>query len=174
MEKTGQNAIDLSQAKKIIEAPGYFIFSNGSVWSEKSNKIIKHTRGGYKGRYRKYALFVNGKYKLMYAHRLVMNYFGPPKPDCKSEVNHIDGDTTNNELSNLEWVSSSENTIHAIRTNLFSRVYLTVDQVKEIKIKFRDEPEYYGKVSRIADEYGVPRHVISTIKNNINWKHVQI
>lgn len=159
-------------SKEIIDAPGYWIQSDGRVWSEKSKKFLKHTRGGYKGKYRKYAFYINKKYKFKYVHRLLMEYFGPPRPEGADEVNHIDGDTCNNILENLEWVTSSENTRHGIRNGLFSRVKLTEDQVKEIKIIFKTEPDYIGKVPEIAKKYGVNNAVIMHIKHNISWKHI--
>lgn len=172
LETTGPSVINLSDAKELVDAPNYFIFSNGNLWSQKSKKFLKSTRGGHRGNYRKYALYVDKKYKLKYVHRLVMEYFGPPMPRSKAEVNHIDGDTSNNNLENLEWVSSSENTRHGISTNLFSRVILTTNQVKEIKTKFKTEPEYYGKVADIARMYGVSYQVISQIKHGRNWKYI--
>jgi len=161
-------------SKEIKDAPGYWIHEDGRVWSDKSRKFLKDTRGGYKGKYRKYALYVNKSYKLKYVHRLVMEYFGPPKPDLNSEVNHIDGNTSNNCLSNLEWVSSSENTKHGIRTGLFSRVKLTENQVREIKLLFKNEPDYIGKVPKIAEQYQVSTLVIMAIKHERNWKHIKI
>lgn len=44
-------------------------------------------------------------------HRCLMNAFYGEHPD--KQVNHIDGDKTNNHIENLEWCSSSENMIHA-------------------------------------------------------------
>lgn len=58
-----------------------------------------------------------GKRKTFKVHRLLAELF-IPNPDNKPEVNHKDGDKCNNELSNLEWVTHSENIQHAWDTGL--------------------------------------------------------
>lgn len=58
-----------------------------------------------------------GKNKTVKVHRLVAEMY-LPKVDGKNQVNHIDGNKLNNSLRNLEWVSPSENTKHAIDNNL--------------------------------------------------------
>lgn len=52
-------------------------------------------------------------------HRLVASAFCQNDDvEHKVQVNHIDGDPSNNRASNLEWVTSSENMLHALRTGL--------------------------------------------------------
>lgn len=50
-------------------------------------------------------------------HRLVAKAF-LPNPNALPEVNHINGDKTNNSITNLEWCSGSDNLYHAYRTGL--------------------------------------------------------
>ena len=55
-----------------------------------------------------------GKHKMHLVHRLVVKAFFP-KDQKRNLVNHIDSNRTNNNLENLEWVTSSENQIHAYK-----------------------------------------------------------
>ncbi len=55
--------------------------------------------------------------KIYRAHRIIAETF-IPNPENKPEVNHIDGNKSNNDISNLEWVTPSENNQHAYDTGL--------------------------------------------------------
>lgn len=89
----------------------------GARNKRKSNTIrmlkIGYTNVGYS----KVELYKDGISKIKYVHRLVAETF-IPNPDNKPEVNHINGDKTNNSIDNLEWVTSSENKRHALNTGL--------------------------------------------------------
>lgn len=51
------------------------------------------------------------------AHRVVAETF-LGKQEYRTTVNHLDGNKTNNAVSNLEWASYTENNVHARKTGL--------------------------------------------------------
>lgn len=62
-------------------------------------------------------LLKDGKYKGFYIHRLLSIAF-IPNPNNLPCVNHLDGNKLNNSISNLEWCTYKENSIHAVKTGL--------------------------------------------------------
>lgn len=67
-----------------------------------------------RARYLNVNLSRDGRPENFLIHRLVAQAF-IPNPENKPYVNHIDGDTHNNHVSNLEWATQSENINHAIK-----------------------------------------------------------
>lgn len=92
----------------------YFISDCGKVFNS-NHKILKtyFTKNGYEA----IKLYKNKSRYNKTIHRLVAENF-IPNPNNKAEVNHIDGIKSNNHVSNLEWVTSSENKRHAKDTGL--------------------------------------------------------
>lgn len=86
--------------------------SGSIVLKEKLIKIPVNNKG-----YCHVKLHKKGIIKNFKLHRLVAIHF-IDNPENKKEVNHIDGNKENNIVSNLEWVTPKENTIHAHRTGL--------------------------------------------------------
>lgn len=76
-----------------------------------SKRILKLTTHKYG--YKIASMNMNGHNKKVGVHILVAKAF-IPNPDNKPQVNHIDGDKANNNVSNLEWVTSAENASHNI------------------------------------------------------------
>ncbi|AGH57588.1 HNH endonuclease [Pseudoalteromonas phage pYD6-A] len=60
----------------------------------------------------------HGKFVKRSVHRLLAQTF-IPNPEAKAHVNHIDGDKSNNDLSNLEWATPKENSQHAVDLGLY-------------------------------------------------------
>ena len=61
-------------------------------------------------------------YKKRVIHRVIAEAFDlPGRTAERDEINHIDGNPSNNHLSNLEWVSRSENIRQSYATNMQRR-----------------------------------------------------
>ena len=110
----------------------------------------------------------NGKSK--YYHRyLATKYI--PNLENKPEVNHIDGNKSNNDLNNLEWNTTKENRNHANNNGLWGKNILkkrkfTWEQVDEIRKKYI--PFKYP-IMKIANEYSVDYKTIWDIINNKSY-----
>ena len=90
----------------ITEAPNYKVSSTGEVWSENKNGLLKPQTD--KDGYKVLTLHVNGDKLYRKVHRLVAMAF-IPNPNNLPIVHHRDGDPSNNDVSNLEWVTSKKN-----------------------------------------------------------------
>lgn len=93
----------------------YSVNQCGDVFSIRSGRLISQRLDRYG--YPRVNLYEGTKNTTTTVHRLVAMAF-IPNPDNLPEVNHIDGVKTNNDVTNLEWVSSSRNQIHAFELGL--------------------------------------------------------
>lgn len=71
--------------------------------------LAKHKR---KSGYEYVEVSTNGQKKKIAVHRLVAMAFHE-NPNNYPQVNHIDGNPSNNKADNLEWVSGSDNQLHS-------------------------------------------------------------
>lgn len=107
----------------------YTINSLGQVYSYRVGRFLKPFNSGHG--YMKINLRQNGKIKSHYVHRLVANAF-LPKIVNKTDVNHKDGNKSNNILSNLEWSTRSENIQHAWDKKLRKKQFRSTKKSREI------------------------------------------
>jgi hypothetical protein len=82
--------------------------SNGRI--EEDIILIQCNSTGYKV----VTLFIDGKRKRHYIHRLLAFAF-LPNTENKPCINHINGNRSDNRLDNLEWCTYRENSIHAYK-----------------------------------------------------------
>lgn len=103
----GKTDLDLEHWKPTSVFPDrYYVSDKGEIYSVASNKLLSpgYNQKGYKI----CALNCNGKTKYLKVHRLVAQAF-IPNPENKPEVDHINGNRTDNRVENLRWVTSKEN-----------------------------------------------------------------
>lgn len=105
--------------KKFIfenEETDYSVSSEGEVRKDETNYILSQSS---QQDYKFVTLLIKGKQKRMRVHRMVALTF-LDNPDNKPYVNHINGNRSDNNVKNLEWVTPSENTQHAVATGLMN------------------------------------------------------
>lgn len=86
----------------------------------RDGRILKATKD--KKGYLRLRVTLDRKRYAFKVHRLVASAF-IENPDNKPQVNHINGDKSDNRAANLEWSSNIENAHHAIRNGLWENVF---------------------------------------------------
>lgn len=92
----------------------YKISTLGDVYSVNRKKLIYQSMDRYG--YKQCLLYKNNKHKTKKIHRMVAEAFIPNTYN-KPQINHKDGNRTNNRIDNLEWCNNSENQLHSYRCN---------------------------------------------------------
>ena len=160
----------MEQWKLVQGFENYLVSTLGSVKTIKGKfkKIVYDNKNSYGY----VELWKNNKGKKFRIHRLVAETFIPNYTN-KEQVNHIDGDKTNNCVTNLEWVTPKENIRHAINNNLSSIKYGSSNlssKLKEEDVKFiRENAKVNISVKELAKLYNVSTTNIYNILNNKKW-----
>lgn len=112
------------RAYKVAHHEMYTIYENGEIHSGIQDLVLRPRTNpnGYQ------IVTLDGKQLLV--HRLVASHF-LPNPYNHPEVNHKDGDKSNNHVANLEWCSRDQNIQHALETGL-RKGFVHVDVKREL------------------------------------------
>ena len=110
-------------------------------------------------------LWKNNKGCTCQVHRLVALCF-IPNPENKPEINHIDGNRSNNTVSNLEWVTGSENMLHNYR--VLGRH--SNGGVKRKMVECVETGTIYNSLSDAARKNGVSKNAIGICARNVPLK----
>lgn len=113
--------------------------------------------------------------KAFTVHRIIAHTF-IPNPEGKPCVNHLDLDKTNNCVSNLEWATYSENSLHAVREGAL----VTKKGISSNLSRYSEEQvrEVYRlckqgmSQSKAGERVGMPRPTVASIMQKVSWKEV--
>lgn len=167
----------IDEARAIPDYQDYLATSDGKIWSKKSNRfLIGSTEKNIIGGYKKVNLTVGGIMKNFKVHILVAKAFGIYKKGM--QINHIDGNKTNNAISNLECCTRTENINHAFKNGLIipktgehhSCAKLKQFQVDEIRSLYKRTAYNKSNAKELAEKYGVTTVTITGIIKNKIWK----
>lgn len=150
----------------IIYEKKYLVFSNGMIFNLHGN-LMKGTpdRNGY------IHGIINKKQKQY--HVIVASCFCFHEQG-KDFVDHLDGNKSHNEASNLEWVTKQENTIRSYKLGLQKPLL----GEKHQNSKLHDSDIIYIRTSdktpsELAKELNVDRSTIRDIIKRKTWRHIK-
>ena len=154
----------------------YYMVSNfGRVYHKYFGKIMSPgiNKAGY---YYFIASTENGP-KPIQIHRIMMILFKPINNFCELDVNHKNGKKLDLNINNLEWLTHSENIIHAYDTGLHPRgqdnprTVLTDEIVTQICILLQENQMTNKQIADLLGN-GVTETIVSSIKKRLTWKHI--
>jgi len=159
--------------KKISGYENYSVSDFGRVRNDKTGRIMK-TLPNAQG-YPRVSLYDGIKNISKTVHRLVAVSF-IPNLENKPQINHIDGDKINNNVTNLEWVIPSENIKHSFLNGLSKGPKGEVNgcsKLNEVQIlEIRSLRNQGWKQDQIAKKFNVGQGQISYIVNKKSWTHI--
>lgn len=128
----------LNEIWKVIDShPNYEVSNLGRVRTIKTGLIRKPVKGTTCKDYWLMMLWKDNKQSTHLVHRLVAKAF-IPNPDNKPEVNHKDSNRENNIVTNLEWVTSSENKKHALLHGNMNHNHMKGKKANNAKSKYHN------------------------------------
>lgn len=144
----------------------YEVSTYGEVRNKKTGKVLKQKLDKSNCLMVNLSMGARGKAKYFIVARLVAMAF-VPNPMGYTWVRHIDGNTLNNEASNLEWVA--ERWSHQGRGEQSYNAKLTKEQVQWCRDMYKPRDKEFG-LTPLAKRFNVSNSTMSYVLNNVTYK----
>lgn len=129
--------------KRVLDS-NYWVTVDGFIWNDKSKKYLKPYKD--KDGYSIIDLRISNIRYTKKVHRLVSEMFIPNNNNLR-EINHLDGDKSNNSISNLEWCDRSSNMKHAFKNGLLNVKFHPVYDISTGK--------FYNSIKEASEMLGI-------------------
>ncbi len=140
--------------------PKYYVSNYGRVrgWF---NRILKSNNCND---YYTIVLSNGEQHKVFKIHRLVLMAFNIPKPDGKTQVDHLDADIGNNHISNLRWADRKDQ----VETQRANKSYpkQNIKGRTKIKVTENGEETIYEGMCALSTKLGIKRKTINKYAKN--------
>jgi hypothetical protein len=156
----------MAEIKKINGFPGYYISSDGIVYSDIRTEKVKENNGKpypvkfkqQKTGYVEVGLYnhetVSNKWGRQWfrVHKLVALHFISDKPSPNYTINHKNGIRNDNRVENIEWMTLSENILHS---------YYTLNRKPLVRPIYWGDTEYRS-ITELSSIEGFPRASVNS------------
>lgn len=178
------------ELRRLVEFPGYWITSDGRVFS--GIEQVRRTLGrGFDvivhdypvreihptqtGRYLMTGFYRDGKMQIRRIHVLVLTTFAGPRPFPKAVSRHLNGNSTDNRIENLTWGTQKENIQDKIAAGTIAkgRKHGMAKITEEIVREIRNGPRHRGWGMECVRRFGLSQSQVSRILNNESWRDVE-
>lgn len=140
-------------------------FENGKGHTRKGRILSLHFQSKYRSKHLAVTLSNGDRRKQYYVHMLVLLTFKGKKKKGQ-ESRHLNGDPTDNRLSNLRYGTPAENQNDRVKHGTSNR---KISALTARKIK-----QYRGSLSNreLAKQFRVPVYTVYQIRSNRQWKNL--
>ena len=146
------------------------------VYTDRRGKMVSGSEAGTLAHNGYVVVIVNGK--ITPAHRIIWELHNGGIPDGK-EIDHINGDKSDNRIGNLRVVTRSENLLNRklARDNTSGFIGVSFDKIRnkwQAKVQFDGKLIFFGRFScptaaALGRERFIEEHKMECIKRNFNY-----
>lgn len=151
----------------------YSVTADGKIFNTKTNKFVKtHIMGDGIG-YLRCTIRIDKKSHSFLVHRMVAETYLRNVSELEF-INHIDNNRTNNNVTNLEWVTRQGNVNHMLaqRRQMHGERHFRAKLNNALVTSIRALYRAGQKISSLAKQYGVSSSVMRSCIKGKTWKYV--